>query len=61
MLVPAGKNLKLPIQQLSRFDDITRLLGSVGGVYRTTTQRFGFEKGTDPALILSRLISGGAV
>lgn len=60
-LVPASECLKLPIQRLSRFDDIRRLLEGAGGVYRTATQRFEFEKGTDAALILARLISGGVV
>jgi hypothetical protein len=60
MLEPEDGALKLPIQQLSRFADIRRLLERAGGIYRVRTQRFEFEEGTDPSLVVARLLSDGA-
>jgi hypothetical protein len=60
MLEPEGQCLKLPIQQLSRFDDIRRALEKAGATYRSTQQRFEFEEGVDPAGVLEQLLSGGA-
>lgn len=59
MLEPDGRSLQLPIQQLSRFADIRRILEKAGGIYVARRQRFDFEEGVDPARILARLLSGG--
>jgi len=59
-LEPEGRSLNLPIQQLSRFDDIRRALERAGAVFSTQWQRFDFEEGTDPASVVERLLSGGA-
>jgi hypothetical protein len=53
------QSLRLPIQELSRFAEIRRLLEKAGGVYAAKGQRFDFEEGIDPAEVLARLISGG--
>lgn len=60
MLEPEGVSLKLPIQELSRFADIRRMLEKAGGIYRANRQRFDFDDGVDPATILSRLINDEA-
>jgi hypothetical protein len=60
MLEPEDGALKLPIQKLSRFADIRRLLEREGGIYCVRTQRFEFEEGTDPSLVVARLLSDGA-
>lgn len=60
MLEPEDGALNLPIQQLSRFADIRRLLERAGGIYCAQTQRFEFEEGTDPSLVVAHLIRGGA-
>ncbi|WP_371763441.1 hypothetical protein [Massilia sp.] len=60
MLEPEGGALKLPIQQLSRFAEIRRLLERAGGTYLVRTQRFEFEEGTDPSLVVARLFSSCA-
>ncbi|MGJ7916688.1 hypothetical protein ACI48D_14570 [Massilia sp. LXY-6] len=60
MLEPEGQSLKLPIQALSRFADIRRLLGKAGGDYRASGQRFDFEEGIDPAALVGRLLKDGA-
>jgi hypothetical protein len=59
-LEPEGRSLNLPIQQLSRFADIRRALEQAGGVFSTHRQRFDFEEGTDPALVVERLLSAAA-
>jgi hypothetical protein len=56
----AEQSVKLPIQELSRFAEIRRLLEKAGGVYAARGQRFDFEEGIDPAAVLARLLSGGA-
>lgn len=56
MLEPQGQSLKLPIQALSRFAEIRRLLEKAGGDYRAAAQRFDFEAETDPAAVLGRLL-----
>jgi hypothetical protein len=61
MLEPDGKSLNMPIQQLSRFADIRRILERAGALYHINGQRFDFEDGVDPATILERLINGGVV
>jgi hypothetical protein len=58
-LAAEKQSLRLPIQELSRFAEIRRLLEKVGGVYAAKGQRFDFEEGIDPAEVLARLISGG--
>jgi hypothetical protein len=60
MLAPDGQGLSLPIQELSRFADIRRLLGKEGALYDTKAQRFEFEEGVDPAAVLRRLLDGDA-
>lgn len=59
MLQPEGRSLKLPIQALSRFADIRRLLEKAGGEYRATAQRFDFEDGIAPADVAGRLLKDG--
>jgi hypothetical protein len=61
MLEPDGKSLNVPIQQLSRFADIRRILERAGALYHINGQRFDFEDGIDPATILERLINDGVV
>ena len=60
MLQPEGRSLKLPIQALSRFADIRRLLEKAGADYRATAQRFDFEEGVIPADVVGRLLRDGA-
>lgn len=60
MLEPDGRGLTLPIQELSRFADIRRALEKEGVLYDTKAQRFDFEEGVDPAMVLKRLLDGGA-
>jgi hypothetical protein len=60
MLEPGGRGLTLPIQELSRFADIRRALEKEGALYSTREQRFDFEEGVDPAVVLKRLLDGGA-
>ena len=60
MLQPEGQSLRLPIQALSRFADVRRLLEKAGGDYRATGQRFDFQEGVDPAEVLARLLRDGA-
>jgi hypothetical protein len=60
MLEPEGQSLKLPIQALSRFADLRRLLEKAGGDYRASGQRFDFEEGVDPADVVARLLRDGA-
>jgi hypothetical protein len=60
MLEPEGRSLKLPIQALSRFADLRRLLENAGGDYRASGQRFDFEEGVDPADVVARLLKDGA-
>lgn len=60
MLEADGQGLALPIQQLSRFDDIRRALEGAGAVFSRHRQRFDFEDGIDPALVVEQLLSGGA-
>ena len=59
-LQPEGQSLKLPIQALSRFDEIRRLLEKAGGDYRPTRQQFDFEEYIDPADVLRQLLKSGA-
>lgn len=59
-LEPEGACLHLPIQDLSRFADIRRMLEQAGAVFSPHRQRFDFDEGTDAALVLERLLSGGA-
>ena len=59
-LEPEGPSLNLPIQALSRFADIRRLLEQAGAVFSAHRQRFDFEDGIEPAEVLERLLSGGA-
>jgi len=59
-LVPDGQGLTLPIQALSRFADIRRLLEKEGALYDTKAQRFEFDEDVDPAAVLRRLLGGGA-
>jgi hypothetical protein len=61
MLQPEGQSLKLPIQALSRFAEIRRLLEKAGGDYRAAGQRFEFEEGVDPADVVARLLKDGAL
>jgi hypothetical protein len=61
MLEREGQSLKLPIQQLSRFAEIRRLLEKAGGVYAARTQRFDFEDDIDPAAVLESLLKDGAL
>jgi hypothetical protein len=60
MLQPEGQSLKLPIQALSRFADIRRLLEKAGGDYRASGQRFDFEEGVDPADVVGGLLRDDA-
>jgi hypothetical protein len=60
MLQPEGQSLKLPIQALSRFGEIRRLLEKAGGDYRANGQRFDFEEGIDPADLIAGLLRDGA-
>jgi hypothetical protein len=60
MLDVGEQSVKLPIQELSRFAEIRRLLEKAGGVYAARAQRFDFEEGIAPAAVLARLLSGGA-
>jgi hypothetical protein len=60
MLQPEGQSLKLPIQALSRFAEIRRLLEKAGGDYRASGQRFDFEEGIDPADLIAGLLRDGA-
>ncbi|WP_020655102.1 hypothetical protein [Massilia niastensis] len=60
MLAPEGQSLRLPIQHLSRFADIRRALEKAGGLYSTSKQQFDFEEGVDPAVVVERLVNGGA-
>jgi hypothetical protein len=59
MLHLEGQSLKLPIQALSRFADILRLLEKAGGEYRVNGQRFDFEEGIDPAAVVEHLLKDG--
>lgn len=59
-LQPEGRSLKLPIQALSRFAEIRRLLEKAGGDYRPTRQQFDFEEYIDPADVLRQLLKSGA-
>lgn len=59
-LAPEKQSIRLPIQELSRFAEIRRLLEKAGGVYAAKGQCFDFEEGFDPADVLARLLSGGA-
>ena len=59
-LEPEGHSLNLPIQSLSRFADIRRMLERAGGVFSTQRQRFDFEADVDPARLVEQLLSGGA-
>lgn len=56
MLQPEGQSLKLPIQALSRFAEIRRLLEKAGGDYRPNRQQFDFEEYLDPAAVLAQLL-----
>jgi hypothetical protein len=60
MLQPEGQSLMLPIQALSRFADIRRLLEQAGGDYRASAQRFDFDEDIDPAAVVERLLRDGA-
>lgn len=60
MLQLEGQSLKLPIQALSRFADLRRLLEMAGGEYRPNGQRFDFEDGIDPAVVVEYLLKDGA-
>jgi hypothetical protein len=60
MLQPEGQSLKLPIQALSRFAEIRRLLEKAGGDYRANGQRFEFEEGIEPAAVVAQLLRDGA-
>lgn len=60
MLQPAGQSVLLPIQALSRFADVRRLLEQAGGDYRAHGQRFDFEEDIDPAAVVERLLRDGA-
>jgi len=60
MLEPEGHSLKLPIQALSRFAEIRRLLERAGGEYRAATQRFDFEEDVEPAAVVEDLLRNGA-
>ncbi len=60
MLAPDGQSLKLPIQALSRFGEIRRLLEKAGAEYRPAGQRFDFEDGVDPAAVAKQLLRDGA-
>lgn len=60
-LEPEGQSLNLPIQQLSRFADIKRALEQAGDVFSKHRQRFDFEERVDPAAVVERLLSGGAL
>jgi len=59
MLEPEGQSLKLPIQALSRFAEIRRLLERAGGDYRAATQRFEFEEDLEPAAVIENLLRSG--
>jgi hypothetical protein len=59
MLQPEGQSLKLPIQALSRFADIRRLLEKAGADFRAAQQRFDVEEGMDPAAVIGRLLKDG--
>jgi len=59
-LQPEGQSLKLPIQALSRFAEIRRMLEKAGGDYRPTRQQFDFEEYIDPAAVLAQLLKAGA-
>jgi len=59
-LEPEGQGLNLPIQDLSRFADIRRMLEQAGGIFSAHRQRFEFEDEVDPAGVIERLLSGGA-
>jgi hypothetical protein len=59
MLQPEGQSLKLPIQALSRFAEIRRLLEKAGGEYRAAVQRFDFEEDMDPAAAVGQLLRDG--
>lgn len=59
-LQPEGQSLKLPIQALSRFAEIRRLLEKAGGDYRPSRQQFDFEETIDPAAVLAQLLTSGA-
>jgi hypothetical protein len=61
MLEPDGNSRNMPIQQLSRFADIRRILERAGALYHFNGQRFDFEDGVDPATIVERLINDGVV
>lgn len=60
MLQPEGQSLKLPIQALSRFAEIRRLLEKAGGDYRAAGQRFDFEEGIAPAEVVELLLRDAA-
>jgi hypothetical protein len=60
MLQPEGQSLKLPIQALSRFAEIRRLVEKAGGDYRPNRQQFDFEEYLDPAAVLGQLLRYGA-
>ena len=59
-LQPEGQSLKLPIQALSRFAEIRRLLEKAGGDYRPSRQQFDFEEYIDPADVLRQLLKADA-
>ncbi|MFC5547236.1 hypothetical protein [Massilia aerilata] len=61
MLRAEGRSLVLPIQALSRFADIRRLLEKAGGDYRAHGQRFDFEADIAPAAVLEELLRRGAL
>jgi hypothetical protein len=60
MLRAEGQSLVLPIQALSRFADIRRLLEKAGGDYRAHGQRFEFEADIEPAAVVEGLLRNGA-
>jgi hypothetical protein len=60
MLQREGQSLTLPIQALSRFAEIRRLLEKAGGEYRAAGQRFEFEDDIDPAAVIEQLLKDGA-
>lgn len=55
MLRPEAHSLKLPIQSLSRLDDIKRIVEEAGGEYRPREQRFDFPDYIAASEALDRL------
>jgi hypothetical protein len=53
--------LQLPKQQLSNYDDISRLIAKAGGRYVTGRKQFVFDAGIDCADVLRRLVAGETV